>query len=130
MTLNKISSEALGIISFAFIIFISTSTFIGIFYYDAETNKYAEKAKTYAIAAADYVEPDRVSKYRDVEVDEEGNEIYITDDYYLYVMNFLNLAFLNEESLKYYYIIIPYERYVIYIWDATASEKSVPIGTK
>ena len=127
---EKISRKImLGIISFAFIIFISTSTFIGIFYYDAETNKYSEKASAYAIAAADYVDADRIWEYRNPVINEDGEPEYLTDDYYFLVLNFLNSAFINEEALKYYYIIIPYERYVVYLWDATSSEKTVAIGT-
>ena len=75
----------------------------------------------YTKAAAEYIDGDRIAYY--VETEEK-------DEYYNGIMDFLN-SYLINSNLQYYYVFVPYENDLVYIWDADAADTvdgTCPLG--
>ena len=101
-------------------ILIATFTCFGIaIRYNFEMKKsYKNFALSYTHLASEYIDGDTVQKY--VETNEK-------DEYYEDVMEMLNAA-QKKSGLKYYYIFVPYEDDLVYIWDADNIEGACPLG--
>lgn len=88
------------------------------------TNKIESVTKTtfaYTKAAAEYIDGDRIAYY--VQTQQK-------DEYYNEIMDFLN-AYLKNSDLQYYYVFVPYEDDLVYVWDADAAdtvEGTCPLG--
>ena len=82
-------------------------------------NEYSQLAYCYTRTAADYIDGDKVLEYV-----ESGQK----DDYYQKVMEFLTIT-RNQSGLQYYYVFVPYEDDLVYVWDAgTLEEGACPLG--
>lgn len=117
---TSISKRLLNSLVFlAILLVILTGTLVSVQYYYSQLNMYSERAFEYSRTAADFIDGDTVEKY--VETGEK-------DDYYYTVLEFLN-ATQKEGDLKYYYVFVPYEDDLVYVWDATNVEGYCELGT-
>ncbi len=100
--------------------FIIVFTCLGIsfsFYLDMKED-YRRTAFSHTRTAADFINGDTIKKYY-----ETGEK----DDYYYTILDFLCSA-RKESNLKYYYVFIPFENDVVYIWDADNTENACDLG--
>ncbi|MBR1659550.1 MAG: SpoIIE family protein phosphatase, partial [Oscillospiraceae bacterium] len=81
-------------------------------------SSYSDLAFSYARTAAEYIDGDRVLPY--LETLEE-------DAYYREVQEFLNITQRNT-GLKYYYVFVPYDDDLVYVWDADNEDGACPLG--
>ena len=81
---------------------------ITIRYYFETKSTYKKNAFGLTRTAAEYIDGDTIQKYLDT------NE---KDEYYENVLKYLRSA-QNGANLKYYYVFVPTEDDVIYVWDA------------
>lgn len=108
----------LGIILLAMILTVGTNLIVGMQYYNRKIAESNELAFSYARAAAEYIDGDRIKGYL-----ESGQE----DEYYREVQLFLN-TFQKNSNLKYYYIFVPMENELVYIWDADCYDGACALG--
>ena len=119
----------LSLVLFALMIMLFASLLVGIQNYQTEMFKCAESAYAYARAAAQFIDGDRVLGYLEpVGVDADGEPIYATDAYYDEIMSYLVSAQTEYALMKYYYVFVPYEDDLIYVWDAISAEDYCPLG--
>ena len=102
-----------SIVLFAIVLVITTGTLVCVQYYKAQVDRYSEHAFALSRAAAGVIDGDRVLQY--VETGEK-------DEYYESILEYLNVMQV-EEGLKYYYVFVPYEDDLVYVWDANAVNK-------
>lgn len=81
---------------------------VGLYYWETQMSQYSTLAYNYAKTAAEYIDGDTVLGYL------ETNE---KDEYYEQVMDFMNCT-LAQTDLFYYYVFVPYEDDLAYVWDA------------
>lgn len=108
-----------SVVVFALVLVIATGTFVCGHYYLSQMRSLSERAFDYSRSLAASIEGDRVLKY--VETGEK-------DDYYYGILDFMNATQL-ETDIKYYYVFIPYEDDLVYVWDATNIEGACELGT-
>ena len=111
----------IGLLGFALALFFFISSFVSFYYYRASMKDYSDTAYSYARAAAKIIDGDRALRY----LDPDGPGI---DDYYRTIMNYLNVARNEYPLMKYYYVFVPHENSLTYIWDAEGVEGSMPLG--
>ena len=103
---------------FSLLIIVSTCIAVVVRYREDALERSRGQAFAYAKTAAAYIDGDRI----------EG---YLTtlqkDEYYEQVENFLN-ANQDYSDLKYYYVYVPYEDDLVYIWDANEEEGACELG--
>ena len=126
----KLSRKLLiGLFVFAVILFLFTSVFVGVYYYSTRMAEYSDTAYSYARAASRFIDGDRVPGYLEpVGTDEGGEPIYEKDAYYDTVMAYLTAAQTEYPLMKYYYVFIPYEKELSYVWDADTADDPAPLG--
>ena len=107
-----------SLILFAVVLVITTGALVCIQYYFNQINNYSKQAFDYARTAAHVIDGDRVLGY--VETEEK-------DDYYYEILDFLNVT-QYETNLKYYYVFVPYEDDLVYVWDAVNVEGACELG--
>ena len=107
-----------SIVIFAVVLIITTGALVCIQYYYNQVNNYSKQAFDFARTAANVIDGDRVLGY--VETEEK-------DDYYYEILNFLN-ATQYETDLKYYYVFVPYEDDLVYVWDAVNVQGACELG--
>jgi len=108
----------LGCVVFAAVLIAFTCFAVGTRYWHIKMDEYSALAYSYTRTAAQFIDGDTVVKYA-----ETGE----TDEYYQQVMHFLNAAQAHTD-LKYYYVFIPYENDLVYVWDAENEEGACPLG--
>lgn len=109
---------------------IITSVIVGFYYLSAELSESTDNAFAITRAGARMVNGDRVRDYmKVVSTDENGKEVYFTDEYYYEVLNFLNAVQEENDLVMYYYICVPGENGLFYIWDATTSDRPSSQGS-
>ncbi len=108
----------LGILIFAVVIVVAISAPVSMGFYYLKMNEYTEEAFAYSRMAAEIIDGDRIADY--VETGEK-------DDYYNQILGFLN-ATQKETDLKYYYVFVPYEDDLVYVWDAENNEGACELG--
>lgn len=119
MKMRKLSRRAvMAIICFSVLIVMASCIAVIIQYRRDIMERYSNQALSYAKTAAEYIDGDKISQYI-----ETGKK----DDYYVQVQNFLNLNQKNSD-LKYYYVYIPYEDDLVYIWDADTTAGACGLG--
>lgn len=119
MRRHRIGIKALyGLSILAMILIICICLTVGIQYLNEKTSDYKKIAFSYTRTIADYIDGDRVLSY--LETNRE-------DDYYRQVQEFLN-ATQRQSDLKYYYVFVPYEEEIVYVWDADNEEGACPLG--
>ena len=105
-------------VAFSLLIIVSTCIAVVVRYRADALERSRRQAFAYAKTAAAYIDGDRI----------EG---YLTtlqkDDYYEEVEDFLN-ASQDYSDLKYYYVYVPYEEDLVYIWDANEEEGACELG--
>lgn len=110
---TSISKRMLNsLVVLAIVLVILTGTLVSVQYYFSQLKLYSDRAFDYSRTAAEFIDGDTIEKY--VETGEK-------DDYYYSVLDFLN-ASQKEGDLKYYYVFVPYEDDLVYVWDATNVE--------
>lgn len=102
----------------AVLIILFTCFAIAVRYVSVTEENYQGLTYGYTRAAADYIDGDTIQKYL-----ETGEK----DDYYETILGFLN-SVQKESSLKYYYVFVPFEDDLVYIWDANKEEGACPLG--
>ena len=116
---TSLKSKMLGnLVIFALVLIIATGALVGAQYYFSQMRTYSKQAFDYARTAATLIDGDRIPGY--VETGEK-------DDYYYEVLDYLNAAQL-ETGLKYYYVFVPYEDDLVYVWDAVNVEGACDLG--
>lgn len=116
---SRLAGKALGGLSIlAVLLMLCISLTVGIQYLREKLEEYNRIAFSYARTAAEYIDGDRALTYLTT-----GKE----DAYYRQVQAFLN-ASQRQTDLKYYYVFVPYEDDLVYIWDAEHEEGACPLG--
>ena len=87
-------------------------------YRKVRMEEYNDLAFSYARTAVEYIDGDRVLTYV-----ETGKK----DEYYQQVLDFLN-ATQKQTDIKYYYVFVPYEDDLVYVWDADNREGARELG--
>lgn len=129
---RKLSTKLIiGIIIYAVLNLIIVSLIIGVDYAYSEEKDITERAYSHVRAASEFINGDTVTDYLQlVGTDENGKPIYYTDEYSEYVVRFLDCTREQASYLLYYYVFIPGEDGIVYIWDAyTDDEHFSPCGT-
>lgn len=104
------------IISIALILFVSFG--VSALYWTYEIDSYSELAYSYTRTLASYIDGDTIAHYL-----ETGEK----DEYYYEIENLVN-ATQAETEVKYYYVFVPFEDDLVYIWDADNIEGAVELG--
>ena len=127
---KKISRKLLlGLSIFALVLFLFTALFVGYYYYNVKMREYRDTSNAYAKVAADFIDGDRVLAYVEpVGTDADGQPVYEKDDYYDTVMAFLNASQSMVDLMRYYYVFVPYEDDLVYVWDANTAEDYAELG--
>lgn len=99
---------------------IVTCLNVGFQYVREYNEQIRQQAFGYARSAAQYIDGDRITLYA---------QTLKKDDYYKKIQEYFNTA-QRETNLKYYYVSIPTEDGLIYIWDANNIEGSCELGEK
>lgn len=107
-----------ALLVFSVLLIVTISISVGIYYKNQEMKQYGSLAYSYARTAAEYIDGDKILGYV------ESNE---KDAYYEEVMDFLNCT-QAQTDIRYYYVFIPYEDDLVYVWDAENEEGSCPLG--
>lgn len=111
---------SIGYALFAVILIICICFTVGTQYWKSKMEEYRALAYSYTKTAAQYINGDQVLDYVDT---------LQTDAYYQQVMDFLS-ATRDQTDLRYYYVFVPYEDDLVYVWDAgTLEEGACPLGT-
>ncbi len=119
----------MSLVLFALLITLIASILVGFGNYRTDMSECAQSAYAYARAAARFIDGDRVLGYLGTsETDENGNAIYRKDAYYEEVMSYLVSAQSEYALMKYFYVFVPYEDNLVYVWDVTSGEDARPLG--
>ena len=100
------------------VIVLFTGVIIAFSIYRDEMQDYSDAVFAYARTASALIDGDRIEGYV------ESGE---TDEYFDQIQNFL-IASVNETNLLYYYVFVPYENDLVYVWDADISDGESPLG--
>lgn len=118
---HKLQNTVLvGFLLLTLILVLVISFVVGIQYYQKEMNNSSNTAFTYTKAAAEYIDGDKIEGYL-----ETGQK----DEYYYEILDFFN-AYQAHSDIRYYYLFVPEEDYLIYIWDADNEEGACELGYK
>ncbi len=107
-----------GMILFALAITLLITVFISLWVWTTEMAELSQRVVAYAKVASEYIDSESVQRY------------YTTkekDSYYNEVTGFLS-AEAKHTNLQYYYIFIPEEHQIVYIWDAGIGNEKTEIG--
>lgn len=116
---NKLGTTAVwALVIFSLLIMVATSISIVLQYRKDSLDRCKSQAISYAKVAAEYIDGDRVETYV-----KTGKK----DAYYDEVERFLNINQQNS-ALKYYYVYIPQEDDLIYVWDADTTAGACQLG--
>ena len=119
MKKRKLSTKViLVVVFFALLIIVATCLSVVLRYRKDIMERYSSQGFAYARTAAAYIDGDAIKKYL-----ETGQK----DAYYDEVESFLNASQVNSD-LKYYYVYVPCEDDLIYIWDANTDEGACELG--
>ena len=99
---------------------VVTSINVGGQYIREYIDQTSQQAFGYARTAAEYIDGDSISHYA---------QTLEKDEYYYEISRFFNTV-QKQTNLKYYYVCIPTEDGLIYIWDADNVEGSCELGEK
>ncbi len=117
MRKNKLQKSLLiGFSLLALCLILGLSVVVGFQHTKNKVNSVSQTTFAYTKAAAEYIDGDQIAWY--VETEEK-------DEYYDDIMSFLN-SYLKNSNLLYYYVFVPYEEDLVYVWDA--GEGTCPLG--
>lgn len=94
----------------ALVLVIVIGFVVGDRYIRKEMENYRSISYTYTKSAAELIDGDKIAYYL-----ETGEK----DEYYYEIQDFLNSFRLNAD-IQYYYVFVPFENDLVYIWDADA----------
>ena len=86
--------------------------------YRNEMKDYSDTVFSYARTASELIDGDRIAVYE---------KTGVMDDYFDQIQSFFTSS-VKETNLLYYYVFIPYEDDLMYIWDSSATEDEPPLG--
>ena len=119
MKKRKLSTKViLAVVFFSLLIIVATCLSVVLRYRKDIMERYSSQGFAYARTAAAYIDGDTIKKYL-----ETGQK----DAYYDEIESFLNASQENS-ALKYYYVYVPCEDDLIYIWDANTDEGACDLG--
>lgn len=122
MKKNKLQKNfIIGFSLLAVCLIVVLSIVVAVQHITSKIDSVSQTTFAYTNAAAEYIDGDKIAGYV-----ETGKK----DAYYNQVMDFLN-AFLENSDLQYYYVFVPYENDLVYVWDADAAdtaEGTCPLG--
>lgn len=119
MKKRKLSTKViLAVVFFSLLIIVATCLSVVLRYRKDIMERYSSQGFAYARTAAAYIDGDTIKKYL-----ETGQK----DAYYDEIEGFLNASQENS-NLKYYYVYVPCEDDLIYIWDANTDEGACELG--
>ncbi len=99
-------------------IIIFTTLGVAIITYIGRRKDYRDLAMSYARVASEYIDGDRINEYL-----ETGEK----DDYYDQILDYLTMVGSNS-GIKYYYVYVPGENDIEYVWDAPIGEDVCDLG--
>ena len=94
----------------AVVLVLVISLVVGDRYIKGEMENCRTTAYAYTKSAAELIDGDKIAHYL-----ETGEK----DEYYYEILDFLNSFRLNTD-IQYYYVFVPFENDLVYIWDANA----------
>ena len=100
--------------AFAVLIIVVVSIQLYHFYKQDKLEDYRKSAYAYARTASDFIDGDRIPGYV-----ETGQK----DAYYEEIQKFFDDS-RKEAGMKYYYVFVPYEEDLVYVWDGVTEEQS------
>ena len=100
----------LSFIILAVVLVLVISFVVGDRYIRGEMENCRTTAYAYTKSAAELIDGDKIAHY--LETEEK-------DEYYYEILDFLNSFRLNTD-IQYYYVFVPFEDDLVYIWDANA----------
>lgn len=102
----------------ALVLILIISLVVGTQYVDKEMENCRNTAYAYTKSAAALIDGDKIAYY--LETEEK-------DEYYYEVLDFLN-SFQANTNIQYYYVFVPFEDDLVYIWDANLEEGACELG--
>lgn len=115
----KLGTKVLiGFLLLAIILILCICITCSLQYWKGRMSEYNDLAFSYARTAVDFIDGDKVLTYV---------ETGVQDDYYHQVQNFLNIT-QEQTDVKYYYVFVPYEDDLVYVWDADKHEGARALG--
>lgn len=119
----------IGLVVFALVIILLTSFFVTAYYYRSRMREYTMAAFADTRAAAKFIDGDRVSGYLEPDgVNEDGTPVYDIDDYYKEIQEYLVDTQSEFPLMTYYYVIVPFEDHMFYLWDTDVEPGEIPLG--
>ena len=100
------------------VLILIISLVVGTQYVDKEMENCRTTAYAYTKSAAELIDGDTIAYYLETED---------KDEYYYEVLNFLN-SFQANTNIQYYYVFVPFEDDLVYIWDANLEEGACELG--
>ena len=127
---QKLSTKILsGVFVFALFILICTAAVVGVYSFTVEIRESTDNAFALARSGARIIDGDRILDYmRVVGTDDNGNNLYYSDEYYNEIVGYLNAVQEENDLIMYYYVCEPVEDGLFYICDATTSKHPSPQG--
>ena len=107
-----------GIIGFVLAVIVGIALFVCQRFFNSQKAQAASTSFSYSRTAADLIDGDKTIEYF---------ETGVKDAYYDQIQDFLNAA-QKESSLKYYYVFVPLDDDLVYIWDADNYEGACELG--
>ncbi len=107
-----------GIIGLVIALILGISIFVCQRFFNSQKTQAASTSFAYSRTAADLIDGDKTMEYF---------ETGVKDEYYNQIQDYLN-ATQKESSIKYYYVFVPLEDDLVYIWDADNYEGSCELG--
>lgn len=102
----------------AIVLILIISLVVGTQYVDREMENCRNTAYAYTKSAAELIDGDKIAYYLETED---------KDEYYYEILDFLN-AFQAKSDIQYYYVFVPFENDLVYIWDAVLEEGACELG--
>ena len=102
----------------ALVLILIISFVVGDQYIRKEMENCRTTAYSYTKSAADLIDGDKIAHYL---------ETGVKDDHYYDVLDFLN-SFQENTNIKYFYVFVPFENDLVYVWDATLEEGACELG--
>ncbi|MBR6916605.1 MAG: hypothetical protein IKN38_00340, partial [Clostridia bacterium] len=119
MKKRKISTKlVLWLFSVTVVIVLLTGALIALSTYRNEMQDYSDAVLSYAKTASELIDGDRIAAYE---------KTGVTDEYFDQIQSFFTSS-VKETNLLYYYVFVPYEDDLMYIWDSGATEEEPPLG--
>ena len=87
--------------------------------HDAMSN-YQSTAYAYTNSTAELIDGDKIAKYL-----ESGEK----DEHYYEILEMMN-AYQRNTNIRYFYVFVPFENDLVYLWEATAEGEAHELGSR